>query len=202
RRVELEKVYYDGVDESGKLVGGRLLVQGQLPNYAVKGLQRSASPATTILNNGPSSNRLDFVFVGDGYVAAELGTYAIHVQSVLNYLLSQEPFLTYRKFFNAHRVDVISNESGVDNDPVPGILKDTALDMGFYCGGTERLLCVNVTDALLFAAEAPASEQVFAVANSVQYGGAGYITSDLATVSGGNGAATEVAVHEMGHSLG
>ncbi len=202
RRIELEKVYYDGVDQGGKLVGGRLLVQREVPNSAPTGLLRSASPVTTILNNGPSSNRLDLVFVGDGYVAAELGTYAVHVQNVLNYLLSQEPFATYRNFFNAHRVDVVSNESGVDNDPVPGILKDTALDMGFYCGGTERLLCVNVGDALLYAADAPAAEQVFAVANSVKYGGAGYITSDLATVSGGNGAATEVAVHEMGHSLG
>jgi len=97
---------------------------------------------------------------------------------------------------------VISNESGVDHDPTYPIWRDTALDMGFWCGGTERLLCVDVGKAYAYARNAPDVDMVLAVANSTKYGGAGYSGSDLATVSGGNGAAPEIALHEFGHSLG
>ncbi len=195
----LERVYYDGVDDHGNLTGGMVL----LPRPDLETLMPGPGANwTTILDNGPSSNRLDIVFVGDGYLEAELGIYADHVTNGLNNLLTQEPFLSYSTYFNAHRVDVISNESGVDNDPVPGIFRDTAMDMGFWCSNIERLLCVNVSAAYQYANNAPDVEAVFAVANSTKYGGAGYSSSDLATYSGGNGAAPEVAIHELGHSLG
>ncbi len=140
----LERVYYDGVDEHGNLTGGMVL----LPRPDLQALMPGPGAAwTTILDNGPSSNRLDIVFVGDGYLESELGLYAGHVINGLDNLLTQEPFLSYSTYFNVHRVDVISNESGVDNDPVPGILRDTALDMGFWCNNIERLLCVNVSTA-------------------------------------------------------
>ncbi len=195
----LERVYYDEPDAQGRLSGGVIL----LPRPDIQTLL--AGPAaewTTILDHGPSSNRLDIVFVCDGYLAQELDLYAAHVAVGLNNLLSQEPFLSYSTYFNAHRVDVISNESGVDNDPVNGILRDTALDMGFWCQGIERLLCVNVNAAYAYAGNAPDIDTVLAVANSTKYGGAGYTTSDLATYSGGNTLAAEVAIHELGHSLG
>ena len=195
----LERVYYDGVDEHGNLTGGMVL----LPRPDLQALMPGPGAAwTTILDNGPSSNRLDIVFVGDGYLESELGLYAGHVINGLDNLLTQEPFLSYSTYFNVHRVDVISNESGVDNDPVPGILRDTALDMGFWCNNIERLLCVNVSAAYQYANNAPDVEAVLAVANSTKYGGAGYSSSDLVTYSGGNSAAPEVAIHEMGHSLG
>ena len=198
-RAGMERVYYDAPDEQGRLSGGLIY----LPLPDLSGIPTAAGSAvTTILDNGPPANRVDLVFVGDGYLESELGSYAVHAVNGLNELLSQEPFLTYSTYFNAHRVDVISNESGVDNDPVPDINRDTALDMGFWCSGIERLLCVNVSKAYQHANNAADIDQVFAVANSTKYGGAGYSSSDLATYSGGNGLATEVAIHELGHSLG
>lgn len=195
----LERVYYDAPDEQGRLSGGVIL----LPRPDLQTLL-PGPPAewTTIMDHGPSSNRLDIVFVGDGYLASELDLYAAHVTLGLTNLMSQEPFLSYSTYFNAHRVDVISNESGVDNDPVPGILRDTALDMGFWCQGIERLLCVNVNAAYAYGGNAPDIDTVLAVANSTKYGGAGYTVSELATYSGGNALSPEVAIHELGHSLG
>jgi len=197
-RLEMEGVYYDGLDEHGALTGGRTL----LPRPAGRPEAHALVQVTTILDNGPPSNRIDLVFVGDGYVLNELGNYEVHCQTALNTLLAQEPFVTYRNLFNAHRVDVVSNMSGVDNDPVEGIDRDTALDMGFFCSGIERLLCVDVAKAKDCAAAAPEVDQLLAVANSSKYGGAGYTGSDVATYSGGNSAAPEIAIHEMGHSLG
>ncbi|MHC4430065.1 MAG: M64 family metallopeptidase, partial [Planctomycetota bacterium] len=195
---EHEKVFYDAPDDQGRLRGGYLYlpIPESLPPL------ESGGPVVTILDNGPPEDRIDFVYVGDGYLETELGLYAVHAQNELDDLLGQEPFFTYRNYFNAHLVDVVSNESGVDNDPVPGIERDTALDMGFWCSGIERLLCVNVSKAYQHANLAPGVDQVVAVANSTKYGGAGYTTSDLATFSGGNASAAEIAIHELGHSLG
>jgi IgA peptidase M64/PKD domain-containing protein/putative Ig domain-containing protein/Big-like domain-containing protein/flagellar hook capping protein FlgD len=198
-RQEMETAYYDWIDESGRLAGGQTLVSSAAGTLS-GGQQSAAVPVTTILNNGPTSNRIDIAYVGDGYLQSELPMYAINAQSNLDALLSQEPFAGYRTFFNAHRVDVVSNESGVDNDPVLGITRDTALNMGFYCGGTARLLCVDFQKANQFASAAPAADLVFALANSTTYGGSGY--TRLAAISGGNLAAAEIGVHETGHSLG
>lgn len=157
--------------------------------------------STTILDNGPTSNRIDIVLVGDGYTAADLPTYAAHAQNAASNFFNEAPFNAYKSYFNIHRVDVISNQSGVDNDPTQGILRDTALDMGFFCSGIERLLCVNTTKARNAALSAPQVDQVLAIANSVKYGGAGYPGNDMGTFSGGNGSALEIARHEFGHSF-
>ncbi len=196
---DLERVYYDALEPDGSLRGGMMLVPR--PDLSQIGLG-PASGVSTIVNSGRSANRVDLVFVGDGYTASDLDDYAAHVANGVADLFSQQPFQTYRSYFNVHRVDVISAESGVDHDPVQGVLRDTALDMGFWCNGIERLLCVNVTAAWQQAWNAPDVEHVLAVANSNKYGGAGYTSSDLATFAGGNSAAPEVAIHELGHSFG
>ena len=194
-----EWVYYDSADEAGRLSGG--IVWLDTPERGII-IPPEASEVVTIIDNGDPANRIDLTCVGDGYRAAELSRYADHAASgVANFFL-WEPFASYASFFNVHRVDVISPESGVDHDPVYGVWRDTAMDMGFWCSGIERLLCVDVSKAWTFAADAPDADQVLAIANSIMYGGAGYTFSDLATFSGGNGASPEVALHELGHSLG
>jgi hypothetical protein len=156
---------------------------------------------TSLIENGPSANRIDLVVVGDGYAAGELPLYAQHAQRGIDELFALAPFDQYVELFNVHRVDVVSNESGVDDDP-RGVDRDTALDMRFWCAGVERLLCVSVSAARAYANLAPGADQIFAVANSTTYGGAGYPTSDVATYSGGSSFAPWIAIHELGHSLG
>ncbi|GGU29879.1 M64 family metallopeptidase [Lentzea flava] len=154
-------------------------------------------------NDGPSSERFDLVFVGDGYTADDLETYAANVESKWAELSAVQPFAEYKGSFKVWRVDVISNESGVDHDPTKGVLKDTALDMGFWCQGrdanTERLLCVNETKAKEYAALAPQADQVIALGNTAKYGGAG---GSVATAAGSNAQSGQIAIHELGHSIG
>jgi len=147
---------------------------------------------------------IDIVFVGDGYTASEQALFQSDVNAIEASLFQFEPFITYKSFFRVHRVEVISNDSGVDNDPTDGISRDTALDMGFFCGGTERALCVNVSKALTAARNGVSSDvdQVIAIANTTKYGGVGYPSSNLATSSGRNSSATQIVIHELGHSLG
>lgn len=194
-----DTVFYDWADDAGRLSGGSVRVFVEVLTG------RATIPARVTplgARGGRVGNRISLVAVGDGYTEAELAQYAEHVDAEFTHLFEQEPFYTYAPFFNTYRVDVISNESGVDNDPVLGIERDTALDMGFWCNGIERLLCVNVAEAYAYASNAPAVDMVLAVANSTKYGGAGYAFSKLATVAGGHPGAAEIALHEFGHGLG
>ncbi|MFG0305588.1 MAG: M64 family metallopeptidase [Phycisphaerales bacterium JB040] len=183
------------IDDSGALTGVRF--------------QQAMDPIVTRMLNpqerdASGDNRLDLVFVGDGYTADELGQYASDVANVTAGFFSYEPFIAYEPYFRITQVDVVSPESGVDNDPTQGVSRNTALDMAYWCNGIERLLCVNVAKAYnaIDGAGVPDVDQVLALANSSKYGGAGYSGSDLGTAAGRNGSAVEIAIHEMGHSLG
>ncbi|PPK63075.1 M64 family metallopeptidase [Actinokineospora auranticolor] len=152
-----------------------------------------------VQQTGPSSSRFDLVFVGDGYTAAEMATYHQHVVNRWNELTQVEPFRSMKGSFNVWQVNVVSPESGVDNEPSRGVRRNTALDMYFWCDDIERLLCVDEAKAKRYAALAPAVDQVLAVGNSTKYGGAG---GGVATSSGGNAQSGQVVAHELGHSIG
>jgi hypothetical protein len=160
----------------------------------------AAATVTPIQETGPASQRFDMVIVGDGYTAAQQGLLRQHAEAKWAQIAATAPWNRYRNSVNVWLVNVISNESGVDNDPTPGINRDTALGMYFWCGGTERLLCLNEATAKAYAAQAPGVDAIVAVGNSTKYGGAGY--PSLSTVSGGNVHSAEVAIHELGHSVG
>jgi len=163
---------------------------------------------TTITNNGASSNRIDIVFMGDGYTQSEIDTtYRSQVNSFLQYIFQDaaltDPFYTYRNYFNVHVIDVVSAQSGAD-DPVNDITRNTALNSTYLFDGiTDRLLSVDETaaDAELANGLSGAgfeAEIRFVAINSSKYGGAG---GYYATFAAGNSAAYEVALHELGHSF-
>jgi len=62
-------------------------------------------------------------------------------------------------------------------------------------------LCVDTSLAWAFANNVSSTDAILAVANSSMYGGAGYSWSDIGTFAGANSAATEIAIHEFGHSM-
>lgn len=163
----------------------------------------AAADVVPVHVTGDAADRFDLVFVGDGYTTDDLTTYSNNVASKWAELSAVEPFASYKDYFNVWQVNVISPQSGVDNDPTKGLDKITALDMGFWCQGrdanTERLLCVNETKAKQFAALAPQADQVIALGNTTKYGGAG---GSVATAAGSNAQAGQIAIHELGHSIG
>lgn len=160
----------------------------------------AAAEVTTLQNTGPSASRFDMVIVGDGYTASQTGLLRQHAQAKWNEIAATAPWNKYRQLINVWLVNARSNESGVDNDPSPGINRDTALDMRFFCGGLERLLCVDEPKAKAYAAQAPGVDAILAVGNTTKYGGAG--APSLASVSGGNAQSGRIAIHELGHSVG
>jgi IgA peptidase M64 len=164
--------------------------------------EASAEPVTTIRANGDSGNRVDIAILGDGYTASELDKYASDVETFVQNLFSQEWFQEYQGYFNVHRVDVISNESGASHpEQNPPVLKDTALDATYNCAGIQRLICANASkvNTVLSTSVAPdMRDVVLIIVNDSEYGGSG----GAFAVASVNPAVVEIIRHELGHSFG
>lgn len=161
----------------------------------------SGEPVTTVRNNGDSANRVDMAVLGDGYTASELGKYASDVETFILGLFAQEPFMEYQAYFNVHRIDVTSNESGADHpEENPPIYVDTALDATYNCGGIERLICVNISkvnDVISRSLSADMGDVILVIVNDTEYGGSG----GAVAVASIHPAAVELILHELGHSF-
>jgi hypothetical protein len=179
----------------GLSVWGFMLLTGGLPGVW-------GAPVTTVLNNGDPANRVDLAILGDGYTAAEMSQYATHVQRLLQGLFAQEPFLEYQGYFNVHRIDVVSAESGADHPEWnPPAFKNTALGATYSCAGIPQLICVNVSAALTMAAESLSAAQrdlILVLVNDPTYGGSGGAIAVASTHT----AVVELVLHELGHSFG
>ena len=183
---------------------------GQISRAMVPTLDSGTVPAaklgrttvTEIQRTGPSANRLDIVFLGDGYTAQEQGEFLAQAKARWAELVTISPYSRYQNFFNVWAVNVVSKDSGVDNDPTLGIERDTALDSYYFCGGIDRLICVDTAKARAFATRAPEVDLMLVVINSDTYGGAGYWDRKLVTFSGTNIWSAEIVAHELGHSIG
>ncbi|MFI1303133.1 M64 family metallopeptidase [Streptomyces sioyaensis] len=164
---------------------------------------------TPIVRSGPVGSKLDVVFIGDGYTAAQQEDFHADVRAKWAKMTAVEPYASYTGQFNVWAVDAVSHDSGVSGDPTKDVVRDTALNSAFFCEGTERLLCVDTDKVESYAAKAPAADLVVVLSNSTKYGGAGYndISSQvgydgIATASSDNDRSDQIAVHETGHSLG
>ncbi|MRV76775.1 hypothetical protein GJ700_34200 [Duganella sp. FT92W] len=157
-----------------------------------------AATATTILNSGSSATKMDYVFVGDGYTAAEMGKWQADAQKVINGFLADPVFAANKASMNIRRVDVASNQSGADEID-KGIYKDTAMDGEFGCFNIDRLLCVNSTKVYNIVGSVLQPDQrdvIIVISNSTRYGGSG---GEIATLSMAD-QSIEIALHEIGHT--
>lgn len=161
---------------------------------------------TAVLSNGPELNRVNLVFLGDGYTADQAETtYVEHIDAMLAHLFNEDedPYPRYRKFFNAYRINVVSRESGADVAP-QGIYHDTAFDARYYYDGVSaNSLYIDsakvrrqLADNMQAATFTPAV--VFVAVNDSRPGGG---TGVYAAFAGGHPLGPEIALHEMGHAF-
>ncbi|WP_399085847.1 M64 family metallopeptidase [Streptomyces sp. BBFR2] len=164
---------------------------------------------TPLVRNGPVADKLDVVFIGDGYTAGQQEDFHKAARAKWEKMTAVEPYASYTQLFNVWAVDAVSQDSGVSGDPTQDVVRDTALGSAFFCGDTERLLCVDTAKVEAYAAKAPAADLVVVLGHSSKYGGAGYnnVSSQvgydgIATASSDHDQSDQIAVHETGHSLG
>jgi hypothetical protein len=162
----------------------------------------AAEPVETIRNNGDPNNRVDIAILGDGYTASQLTQYRSDVEDFVTGLFLASPFSEYRRYFNVHRIDVISSESGADHpERNPPLFRNTAFNARYNCFNVLRLLCVDedkVIDVLLRSVAPERRDVVIVIVNDPEYGGSG----GMLAVASTNTQVVELVLHELGHSFG
>ncbi|MDR2291960.1 MAG: IgA Peptidase M64 [Prevotellaceae bacterium] len=154
---------------------------------------------TEIQYNGSISNKVDLVFIGEGYTANEQEKFLTDVNRFTESLFKTPPFDMYRNEFNVWAVELISEESGMDISG-KGIFKQTALNSGFYTFGIERYLTTQDMKSIRDAVWNVPCDAVFILVNTDIYGGGGMY--NLYAIGTADNERTDVVfVHEFGHSF-
>ena len=168
---------------------------------AAQDVDRSPAPAGAhvwaVMQNGPPSDKVDLLLMGDGYTAAEMDKWHADARRLTEILFSQPPFRQRRSAFNVWAVDTPSEESGV-SIPSDGVWRRSALGASYDAFGSERYVLTFDNKRMRDAAAAAPYEFVEIVVNGRKYGGGG-IFNLYATVSADNSSTPYVFVHEFGH---
>jgi hypothetical protein len=163
-------------------------------------------PVNPVVVTGPTSERINLIFLAEGYTAGEMGKFELDVQKALTGLFNTPPYHEYESFFNVYAVEVVSNESGADHpytapDCPAGLdtlNRDTYFNSSFDIGSIHRLLVPE--DALVFPvliANTPFWDVAFVIVNISYYGGAGGAFATFST----HASSAEIAIHELGHAF-
>jgi hypothetical protein len=151
----------------------------------------------TVFENGPSSEKVDLLVIGEGYTEAELPKFHADATRLVNALFEEEPFRSRKGDFNVWGLDLPSAESGVSR-PRAGEFHRTPLSAEYNIFDSERYLLTYDNRALRDAASAAPYEFIEILVNEEQYGGGG-IFNFQATAAADTGFAEYVFVHEFGH---
>jgi hypothetical protein len=178
------------------------LMLGQ-PSLAVVNVQEQPDGNfhAAVWHSGSAAMRYDIVIVGDGFSEAEQDDFNARAADVLTALQARAPFNQRMCGLNIWRVNVVSNESGVDK-PAMGIVRDTELDVRYgdpAAGEAERCIRSDSPAKVWEAAgHAPEADAVFVLANDTQWGGCagGIVYSSISPGFDG------IVTHELGHKIG
>ncbi len=164
----------------------------------------------TLVNNGNPANRINLVFLGDGYTASQQTQYIKDVNTIIEKMFATTPFKEYSSFFNVYAIHVVSTDSGAKhpntasdcntaNPQVPVSSPNTALSATFDYGSTHRLLYCTNTSAInsILQQNFPLYDKGLIVVNTPYYGGSGGTYSICST----NPSSAEIMIHELGHSF-
>jgi hypothetical protein len=95
-------------------------------------------PVAPVIENGPPSVKVDIVVVGDGYAAADMEKFRKDVRRFVDTMFRTHPFRERKNDFNVWRIDVVSEESGIDI-PDRNVWKNNALGTKYNTFGLPAL---------------------------------------------------------------
>lgn len=153
------------------------------------------SEVRTLVEQGPSKNRIDLTIVGDGYTSAEKDKFFADAKKITDELFGNDTFKSYLPLFNVHAVFVPSKQSGIGNGR-PG---DTALGLYRDARMKQAVMPGNESAARKATQLAPDTDYPILVANDKLYGGLG---GEFAITTSAPLNITTVLRHELGHNFG
>ena len=157
---------------------------------------------TTLVNNGPSANRLDVAIIGDGYTADQQAMFNEDAQQVVDEFARVEPMRTYFKHFNFHRINVISQESGaIDPHVDPPAKPKTALGTFFSPIAERRLIGPDPWVMLVATRSGAPWDKLLVIVNAPRRGGATLFSMTVGYSSRNSGDFPRIMIHEAGHTI-
>lgn len=177
--------------------GCKSLREPTAPSLEDDSAKAEADEIVLLIESGPPSNRIDIVFMGDGYTVDERDKHFADMERLTDDMFASTTFFSHLPLFNIWAVFRPSVESGVG---VGGRPLDTAF--GLYRDGTELrgLYCskpMAARQACALTGE-DACDFPSLIGNDDFYGGLGgeFTISTRSETSG-----TVVLRHELGHNL-
>lgn len=151
-----------------------------------------------IVDHGDPANKVDVLFLPEGYREDQMQQFHAHVQSIVDQMKTHSGYKDHWQGFNFWRQDVRSRTVGAGANGVP---VDTAFETAAGVSGLER--CVFFANnrgreaALRLGARVGAQATVVLV-NSTAHGGC---ANDGVVVSSRPAYVADVVSHELGHAL-
>lgn len=156
-----------------------------------------AGKVSTLVENGPPSEKVDLLLIAEGYTAAEMPKFRADAARLTAKMFATEPFRKRMKDFNVRLLELPSLESGV-HQPRTNQPRRTATGVQYNIFDSERYALTMDNKAFRDVASSAPYEFVEILMNEEQYGGGG-IFNDQATTSVDTAFAEYVFVHEFGH---
>ncbi|HVG22690.1 MAG TPA: M64 family metallopeptidase [Thermoanaerobaculia bacterium] len=157
----------------------------------------AAGKVWSYIDNGPPSQKVDLLVIGEGYTEAEMPKLRRDVERMVGKLFATEPFKSRKSEFNVRVLELPSTKSGVHR-PRTGDNRRTSTGVEYNIFDSERYILTLDNQSLRNAASSAPYDFIEILVNEKQYGGGG-IFNDQATASVDTGFAEYVFVHEFGH---
>lgn len=154
---------------------------------------------TRIQYEGDPNEKVDLVFLAEGYTAAEQEKFIADARKFTESLFDTPPYTSRRKDFNIWAVSLISEDTGTDVSG-KGVYKNTALNSGYYTFGVDRYLTTPDMKSIRDAVWNVPCDAVFILVNTDTYGGGG-MYNFYAIGTADNEQTQHIFVHELGHSF-
>ncbi len=163
---------------------------------------QAAYQSVTVVSNGDPANRINVVFLGEGYKDSEQTKFLNDVTQVIQSLFDEDPLKEYQSYFNVYAVEVTSKDSGVGH-PAQGIMRDTAFNMKYDFGGLPG--CIGTKNPTLVVETARNNVPViahvlFVLVNDPVQGGCSDRNYVVAAMSS-DGAGPALAAAGFGHNF-
>jgi hypothetical protein len=161
-----------------------------------------------LISSGDLSNRINFVFLSEGYTTAQETNFFADAQRAGVAILRAKPFKVYTNFFNVLGIFVASAESGSDH-PSRNLYRDTYFNSRYDSAGASYRISVppNESDTHyemglgkvndLLAQFGLSSAVPILLVNDPEYGGSG----GSITIASTHSTSAALVLHELGHSF-
>ena len=158
-----------------------------------------AVPIKIISKTATPTKAIDIAVIAEGYSANEQQKFYKDAQKLAENLLTHEPFTKYKNRINIYAVAATSEQSGISLSKESG-WKNTVVGSHFYTFYEPRYLTTKNSFELRDLAALVPYDAIYVLANTSTYGGGG-IYNFYALTAADNKLATQVTVHEFGHSF-